>query len=101
MLFMLSYKPYPGKGARAVELRHRWDDKYSTAFRKHVNIIHEYADPAQLVGYILLEIDDHPQLSVFLSLQSVFGDVIQFELHPVIDVRQAFDEGAEEPAGLF
>ena len=101
MLFMLSYKPYPGKGAQAVELRHRWDDKYSTAFRKHVNIIHEYADPAQLVGYILVEIDDHSQLSAFLSLQSVFGDAIQFELHPVVDVKQAFAEGAEEPAGLF
>lgn len=101
MLFMLSYKPYSGKGAQAVALRQIWQDKYSTAFRKHVNIIQEYADPAQLVGYMLVELDEHHQLSIFLSLQTVFGDVIQFDLHPVINVGQAFNEGAEEPAGLF
>jgi hypothetical protein len=101
MLFMLSYKAYPGKGAEAVRLRQRWQEKYSVAFRKQVNVIHEFADPSVLVGFMLLEMDDHTNLAHLLSIQAIFGDVIELNLHPVIDVQQAFKAGFEEPASLL
>jgi hypothetical protein len=101
MLFMLSYKAYPGKGAEAVRLRQRWQEKYSVAFRKKVNVIHEFTDPSSLIGCLLLEMDDHTHLASLLSIQTVFGDAVEFELHPVIDVSQALQAGVEEPTGLL
>jgi hypothetical protein len=101
MLFMLSYKAYPGKGAEAVRLRQKWQEKYSVAFRKQVNVIHEFADPSALVGFMLIEMDEHIHLASLLSIQSVFGDVVELNLHPVIDVQQAFKAGFEEPASLL
>jgi len=101
MLFMLSYKAYPGKGAEALRLRQRWQEKYSVAFRKRVNIIHEFTDPSSLVGCLLIEMDENSHLASLLSIQTVFGDVVEFNLHPVIDVSQALQTGVEEPAGLL
>lgn len=101
MLFMLSYKAYPGKGAEALRLRQRWQEKYSAAFRKRVNVIHEFTDPSSLVGCLLIEMDDHSHLASLLSIQTVFGDAVEFKLHPVIDVSQALQAGVEEPAGLL
>jgi len=101
MLFMLGYRAYPGKGAEALRMRQEWQDKYSEAFRKRVNVIHEFVDPSALVGCLLLEMDDHNHLASLLSLQTVFGDAVEFKLHPVIDIRQALEAGVEEPAGLL
>lgn len=101
MLFMLSYKAYPGKGAEALGLRQRWQEKYSAAFRKRVKVVHEFTDPSSLVGCLLLEMDEHSHLAHLLSLQTVFGDVVEFKLHPVIDVQEALKAGLEEPAGLL
>jgi hypothetical protein len=98
---MLSYGAYPGKGAEAIRLRQRWQEKYSEAFRKRVNVIHEFVDPSALVGYLLLEIDDQNHLASLLSIQTVFGDAVEFKLHPIIDIRQALEIGVEEPAGLL
>ncbi|MHC4620632.1 MAG: DUF3303 domain-containing protein [Planctomycetota bacterium] len=101
MLFMLGYRAYPGKGAQVIRQRQQWQEKYSVAFRKRVNVIHEFADPSVLVGFMLLEMDEHTHLAHLLSLQTVFGDVVEFKLHPVIDVQQALKAGLEEPAGLL
>ena len=101
MLFMLSYRAYPGKGAEAIHLRQKWQEKYSEAFRKQVNVIHEFVDPSALVGCLLIEMDDHNHLASLLSIQTVFGDTVEFKLHPVIDIRQALEAGVEEPAGLL
>ena len=98
---MLSYGAYPGKGAEAIRLRQRWQEKYSEAFRKRVNVIHEFVDPSALVGYLLLEMDDQNHLASLLSIQTVFGDAVEFKLHPIIDIRQALKTGVEEPAGLL
>jgi hypothetical protein len=54
-----------------------------------------------LVGCSLIEIDNHNHLASLLSLQTVFGDTVEFKLHPVIDIRQALKAGVEEPAGLL
>ena len=101
MLFMLSYKAYPGKGAEALKLRQKWQEKYSEKFRKQVNIVHEYTDPSSLVGCLILEMDDNSHLGSLLSIQIVFGDSVKFELHPVIDISQALESGMEEPGGLL
>jgi hypothetical protein len=101
MLFMLYYRAYPGKGAEAVRLRQEWQDKYSEAFRKRVKVVHEFVDPSVLVGCLLIEMDDHNHLANLLSLQTVFGDTVEFKLHPVIDIRQALKAGVEEPTGLL
>lgn len=101
MLFMLCYSAYPGKGAEALRMRQQWQGKYSEAFRKRLNVIHEFVDPSSLVGFLLLEMDDHNHLASLLSIQTVFGDAVEFKLHPVIDIRQALEAGVEEPAGLL
>jgi hypothetical protein len=101
MLFMLYYKAYPGKGAEVIRMRQEWQNKYSEAFRKRVKVVHEFVDPSVLVGCSLIEIDNHNHLASLLSLQTVFGDTVEFKLHPVIDIRQALKTGVEEPAGLL
>ena len=101
MLFMLSYKAYPGKGAEAIRLRQDWQNKYSEAFRKRVKIVHEFVDPSVLVGCSLIEIDNHNHLASLLSIQTVFGDTVEFDLHPVINIREALKAGVEEPTGLL
>jgi hypothetical protein len=101
MLFMLGYRAYPGKGAEALRMRQEWQNKYSEAFRKRIKVVHEFVDPSALVGCLLLEIDNHNHLASLLSLQAVFGDTVEFKLHPVIDIRQALKAGVEEPAGLL
>ncbi len=101
MLFMLYYRAYPGKGAECLRMRQEWQNKYSDAFRKLVKVVHEFVDPSAMVGCLLLEIDNHNQLASLLSIQTVFGDTVEFKLHPVIDIRQALKAGVEEPAGLL
>ena len=101
MLFMLSYKAYPGKGAEALELRQQWQEKYSGVFRKQVKVVHEFTDPSSLVGCLLLEMDNNSHLGSLLPIQSVFGDAVEFNLNPVIDMKQALEAGMEEPAGLL
>jgi hypothetical protein len=101
MLFMLCYRAYPGKGAEALRMRQEWQDKYSEAFRKRIKVIHEFVDPSALVGCLLIEIEDQKHLATLLSIQTVFGDTVEFGLHPVIDIRQALKTGAEMPAGLL
>ncbi|HEY44504.1 MAG TPA: hypothetical protein G4O11_11040, partial [Anaerolineae bacterium] len=91
----------PGKGAEAVRLRQRWQEKYSAAFRKRVNVVHEFTEPSSLFGCLLLEMDEHTHLANLLTIQAVFGDVVELNLHPVIDVQQAFKAGFEEPASLL
>jgi hypothetical protein len=101
MLFMMTYRPLPGKAVEAIALRQRWNEKYSQEFRKHVKIIQEFADPCRLRGYLVLEAEDEKELGRLLALQSVFGDTCEFELHPVVDVRKALAERDEEPSVLL
>ena len=51
--------------------------------------------------YLILEANDEKGLAQLLSLQMVFGDDCDFELHPIIDIRKALDEGLEEPSRLL
>ncbi len=101
MLFMLCYRALPGKGAEALRMRHEWQEKYSDAFRKRIKVIHEFVDPSALVGCLVIEINDHKHLASLLSIQTVFGDTAEFNLHPVIDIREALKTGMEEPTGLL
>ena len=101
MLFMLNYKAYPGKGAEALKLRQKWQEKYSEKFRKQVEVIHEFTDPSSLVGCLLFEMDTNDHLASLLPIQTVFGDAVEFNLHPVIDMSRALESGMEEPTGLL
>ncbi len=101
MLFMLYYRAYPGKGAEAIRMRQEWQNKYSEPFRKRIKVVHEYVDPSALVGCLLLEINNVGHMASMLSIQTVFGDTVEFNMHPVIDIREALKAGLEEPTGLL
>lgn len=101
MLFMLSYEPFPGKATEALRLREEWHQKYSEEFRKRIKVVQEFADPCALRGYLLLDVESEDQLGQLLVLRSVFGDAVEFDLHPAVDLRKAIDRGVQEPSHLL
>lgn len=101
MLFMLTYKPLPGKAAEAIQLREDWIEKYSKEFRERVKIVQEFVDPCELRGYMVLEAGSEKELARLIVLQTVFGQACEFELHPVVDIAKALAEGVEDVSRLL
>ena len=101
MMFMVSYKPLPGKAAEAIRLREDWMEKYAQKFREHVTILQDLVDPCDLSGYLLIEAGSEAELTQLGVLQRFFGSAVQFELHTVVDVSKGIAKGAQEPSRLL
>ena len=85
----------------ALRLREEWHQKYSSEFRKRIKIVQEFADPCALRGCLLLEVENQEQLGQLLVLRTVFGDAVDFDLHPAVDLRKAIEKGVQEPTRLL